>query len=74
MSIKVLSGIVVSDCNNKTIVVKTRCSFKDKLYKKIVRKDKSYHVHDPHNSFIVGQKVSFISCRPISKRKKWVVK
>jgi small subunit ribosomal protein S17 len=73
MPAKILSGIVVSDINDKTIVVNVQRSFQDKLYKKIVKRDKKYHVHDPLNKFIKGQKVRFIEHRPISKKKKWLV-
>lgn len=73
MSNKTLSGIVISDKNDKTIIVSTQRTFKHKIYKKIIRKNKKYHVHDPKNLYTKGQDVKFILCKPISKKKKWIV-
>lgn len=73
MSLKVLSGLIVSDVNDKTIVVSVVRRFKHKLYKKIVRRSKKYHVHYPDNSFSKGQYVSFQEHKPLSKKKRWIV-
>ena len=70
---RVLSGVVVSSNSNKTITVDVTRRIKHKLYKKIIRQTKKYHVHDEKNEFNVGDTVSIIESRPISKLKKWKV-
>ena len=46
---------------------------KHKLYKKIIRQTKKYHAHDENNQYNIGDTVSIIETRPISKLKKWKV-
>ena len=70
---RILSGIDVSSNSNKTIVVDVTRRIKHKLYKKIIRLSKKYHVHDENNEFKAGDNVSIIESKPISKLKKWVV-
>ena len=70
---RLLSGVVVSSNSNKTITVSVTRRIKHKLYKKIIRQTKKYHVHDEKNEFNVGDTVSIIESKPISKLKKWKV-
>ena len=70
---RILSGVVVSSNSNKTIIVNVTRRIKHKLYKKIIRQNKKYHVHDEENLFNIGDTVSIIESRPISKLKKWKV-
>lgn len=70
---KILKGVVVADKCDKTIAVRVACSFLHPLYKKMVRRHKKYLVHDETNHFKVGDEVTIIESRPISKTKKWVV-
>ena len=70
---RILSGVVVSSNSNKTITVDVTRRIKHKLYKKIIRQTKKYHVHDEKNEFNVGDTVSIIESKPISKLKKWTV-
>ncbi len=70
---RVLSGTVVSSNSNKTITVDVTRRIKHKLYKKIIRQTKKYHAHDEKNEFNVGDTVSIIESKPISKLKKWKV-
>ena len=70
---RILSGVVVSSNSNKTIVVDVTRRIKHKLYKKIIRQTKKYHAHDENNEFNVGDTVSIIETKPISKLKKWRV-
>ncbi len=70
---RVLSGIVVNSNSNKTITVDVTRRIKHKLYKKIIRQTKKYHAHDENNEFKIGDTVSIIESRPISKLKKWKV-
>ena len=70
---RILSGIVISSNSNKTITVDVTRRIKHKLYKKIIRQTKKYHAHDENNEFKVGDTVSIIESKPISKLKKWMV-
>ena len=70
---RILSGVVVSSNANKTIVVNVTRRIKHKLYKKIIRRSKKYHAHDENNEFNIGDTVSIIESKPLSKLKKWIV-
>ena len=70
---RILSGVVVSANSNKTITVNVIRRIKHKLYKKIIRQTKKYHAHDEKNEFNVGDTVTIIESKPISKTKKWKV-
>ncbi len=70
---RMLSGVVVSANSNKTITVNVIRRIKHKLYKKIIRQTKKYHAHDEKNEFTVGDTVTIIESKPISKTKKWKV-
>ena len=63
----------MSSNSNKTIIVDVTRRIKHKLYKKIIRQTKKYHVHDENNQYSVGDTVSIIESKPISKLKKWIV-
>jgi small subunit ribosomal protein S17 len=67
---RVLQGVVVSDKNDKTIVVEVERRFTHPLFKKTVRRSKKYHAHDEANAHKVGDKVRIEECRPISKNKR----
>jgi small subunit ribosomal protein S17 len=71
LSKKTLDGIVVSDKNEKTIVVKVTRRFKDGAYSKFVSTSKKYHVHDEQSKAKIGDVVTIIESRPYSKLKKW---
>ena len=70
---RVLQGTVVSDKNEKTVVVKVERRFTHPLFKKTVRRSKNYKAHDEANKFKVGDIVSIEECRPISRDKRWIV-
>ena len=69
---RVLQGVVVSDKNDKTLVVQVERRYTHPLLKKTVRRTKKYHAHDDQNSFTVGDQVSIQETRPISKNKRWI--
>ena len=69
---RLLSGTVVSSNSNKTIVVKVVRKVKHKLYRKIISRSKKYHAHDQNNEFKLGDTVSIIESKPISKLKTWI--
>ncbi len=70
---RILQGTVVSDKNDKTVVVKVERRFTHPLFKKVVRRTKNYKAHDAENACKVGDRVSIQESRPISKDKNWVV-
>ena len=70
---RVLEGDVVSATNNKTITVLVERRFRHPVYKKYIKKTTKYAAHDEQNKYSVGDRVSIIECRPISKSKRWTV-
>jgi small subunit ribosomal protein S17 len=70
---RVLTGTVVSDKTDKTVVVKVERKEKHPLYGKIIRRSKKYHAHDEGNTFKEGEVVRIEECAPISKLKTWTV-
>ena len=68
---KVRQGVVVSDVQDKTIVVRVQRTTTHPLYKKTIRVSKKYHAHDEANDAKVGDTVRIIETRPISKLKRW---
>ncbi|UYO00491.1 MAG: 30S ribosomal protein S17 [Devosia sp.] len=70
---RVLQGTVVSDANDKTIVVRVERRFTHPLLKKTVRRSKKYHAHDENNVAKIGQIVWIEETAPISKNKRWTL-
>ena len=70
---KKFSGVVVSDKNDKTIVVKVETVKVHPKYKKRHVVSRRYKVHDETNQYKTGDKVIFIECRPLSRDKRWRV-
>ncbi|MCO6452831.1 MAG: 30S ribosomal protein S17 [Caldilineales bacterium] len=70
---KVLTGIVVSNKMDKTVVVRVERTHRHPLYGKVVRTHKKYHAHDENNSCEIGDQVRILESRPLSKTKRWVV-
>ncbi|MDB5662069.1 MAG: ribosomal protein [Sphingomonas bacterium] len=70
---RVLTGTVVSDKTDKTVVVLVERKVKHPLYGKIIRRTKKYHAHDDGNVFKEGETVRIEECAPISKLKTWKV-
>jgi small subunit ribosomal protein S17 len=68
---RTLIGFVVSDKNDKTIVVRVETLVKHPLLKKYIRRRKKFMAHDPENECSVGDKVQIIEHRPLSARKRW---
>ena len=73
MSKKILNGVVVSDKGNKSIIVIVERKSQHPVLKKVVKTKKKYHVHDENNAYKMGDKVSIIESRPISKTKRFKV-
>ena len=70
---RILTGIIVSDKTEKTVVVKVERRVKHPLYGKIIKRSKKYHAHDEANEFKQGETVRIEETRPISKLKTWRV-
>jgi small subunit ribosomal protein S17 len=70
---RILTGTVVSDKTDKTVVVQVERRVKHPLYGKIVKRSKKYHAHDEGNEYRTGETVRIEETRPISKLKTWRV-
>tara|TARA_Y100001936_G_scaffold107136_1_gene105233 strand:+ start:4059 stop:4301 length:243 start_codon:yes stop_codon:yes gene_type:complete len=70
---RILQGTVISDGNDKTIVVNVDRRVRHALYKKTITRSSKFHAHDEGNVCKIGDKVRIIECKPISKRKTWTV-
>jgi small subunit ribosomal protein S17 len=64
-------GEVISDKMDKTIVVKTVTRVPHPVFGKIVKQVKKFHVHDEKNEAKVGDRVSIMETRPLSRHKRW---
>ena len=70
---RVLQGVVVSDKQMKTVIVKVERTFLHPLLRKTVRRSKNYHAHDEAGVKKVGDTVLISECAPKSKLKRWEV-
>jgi small subunit ribosomal protein S17 len=70
---RILQGVVVSDKQDKTIVVRVDRRFTHPIYKKTIRQSKNYHAHDENNQFKAGDMVRIEESKPLSKLKRWTV-
>ena len=68
---KVRQGIVVSAVNDKTIVVSVAERKPHPVYKKMMMTTKNFHAHDENNEAGVGDTVTIMEIRPLSKMKRW---
>lgn len=68
---RTLTGVVVSDKNDKTIVVRVETLVKHPLLKKYVRRRKKFTAHDPSNECGMGDLVKIVEYRPLSRNKRW---
>jgi small subunit ribosomal protein S17 len=70
---RVLLGTVVSDKMEKTIVVQVQRRFKHPRYRKYVSERIRYKAHDENNEAKTGDTVRIVSCRPLSRDKRWML-
>jgi len=70
---RILQGVVLSNANDKTAVVRIERRVAHPLYGKVVRMSKKYHAHDEGNACQVGETVRIEECAPISRKKRWRV-
>jgi small subunit ribosomal protein S17 len=70
---RTLQGVVVSDKQDKTVVVRVERRYTHPVMKKTVRRTKKYYAHDETNEYSVGDIVRIEERRPISRLKRWAV-
>ncbi len=70
---RILQGVVVSDKQDKTVVVSVERQVMHPVYKKFIKRSKKYAAHDENNQFKVGDTVRIEECAPKSKTKTWTV-
>ncbi len=70
---RTVSGVVVSDKMDKSITVRIERRVKHPVYGKFVRKSTKVHAHDEENSCKIGDTVTVVECRPLSKTKTWML-
>ena len=68
---KVRQGVVISNKMDKTVVIAAKFKEKHPIYGKFVQKTKKYHVHDEKNEANIGDTVSIMETRPLSRLKRW---
>ncbi len=71
---RAVSGVVVSNAMDKTVVVRIERRVKHPVYGKFIRKSTKVHAHDADNTCQVGDTVTVVECRPLSKTKTWTLK
>lgn len=70
---KRLTGTVISNKMDKTVVVEVMTTKRHPLYGKVIRMSKKYKAHDENNECRLGDRVQIIESRPISRHKRWAV-
>ena len=73
MSKKILSGKVIKDKSDKTVVIMVKRKYSHPFFNKVITSSKKYHAHDESNKYKVGDDVNIIESKPHSKKKKWEV-
>jgi small subunit ribosomal protein S17 len=68
-----ITGVVVSDKMDKSVVVAVERQIRDPLYGKTSRRTSKFLAHNETNDVKVGDRVSIAETRPLSRRKRWVV-
>jgi small subunit ribosomal protein S17 len=70
---RTLQGVVVSDKQDKTVVVRVERRVTHPILKKTIRRSNKFHAHDEQNEFKIGDIVEIEEHKPISKLKRWLV-
>ena len=68
-----ITGVVVSDKMEKSVVVAVERQVRDALYGKAQRRTSKFVAHNEANDVKVGDRVAIVESRPLSRRKRWVV-
>ena len=72
-TVRTLTGKVVSDKMDKSIVVLIERQVQHPLYGKLIRRSTKLHAHDENNTAKAGDVVTIKECRPMSKTKSWTL-
>ncbi|MEU8232875.1 30S ribosomal protein S17 [Actinoplanes sp. NPDC048791] len=70
---KVREGLVISDKMDKTVIVEVEDRVKHALYGKVLRRTRKLQAHDEQNACGVGDRVTLMETRPLSRTKRWRV-
>jgi small subunit ribosomal protein S17 len=68
-----VTGVVVSDKMQKSVVVAVERQVRDRMYGKTQRRTSTFVAHNEANDAKVGDRVAIVESRPLSRRKRWVV-
>jgi small subunit ribosomal protein S17 len=68
-----VTGVVVSDKMEKSVVVAVQRQIRDALYGKTQKRTSKFLAHDEANEAKIGDRVAIVEARPMSRRKRWVV-
>ncbi len=68
-----ITGIVVSDKMQKTIVVRVERTLRHPIYKKVLTRGKNFKAHDPSDEAKEGDTVTLVEYLPVSKTKRWLL-
>jgi small subunit ribosomal protein S17 len=68
-----ITGVVVSDKMDKSVVVSVQRQTRDALYGKSQKRTSKFLAHNEANDVRVGDRVAIVEGRPMSRRKRWVV-
>ncbi len=71
---RLITGVVVSDKMEKTVIVRTERLVKHQVFKKYIRSHVKYKAHDERNECKAGDRVLIVESRPISRDKRWRVR
>ena len=70
---RVMTGTIVSDKGDKTVVVQVERTYLHPIMKKTLRRRSKFHAHDEANAYKTGEVVNIQECPPKSKLKRWEV-
>ncbi|OGY35663.1 MAG: 30S ribosomal protein S17 [Candidatus Andersenbacteria bacterium RIFCSPHIGHO2_12_FULL_46_9] len=70
---RIWQGIALRRAGVMTVVVEVQREWQRRPYDKKIKRTKRFMVHDPNDAAKVGGRVEFRECRPISKRKRWII-
>ena len=73
MASKEITGVIVSDKMDKSVVVSVERKIRDPLYGKLLRRTSKFLAHNANDDAKVGDKVAIAETRPMSRRKRWIV-
>jgi small subunit ribosomal protein S17 len=73
MASKEITGVIVSDKMDKSVVVAVERQIRHDVYGKTQRRTSKFLAHNEENDAKVGDRVAIVESRPLSRRKRWVV-